>query len=261
MYTKLFSNLVIKDIYSANTIYTSINTGAKRTNRNCWSICMKYEGKTEYSFKNKKVISDINHIIILPKGCDYSWKCINPGHFSFIEFESDLTYPEPICISTTNGKSLLKKMKEFEYRHNQERPLRELKNIRDVYSILLSVLESEAKSYSPSKKQQKIAPALEYISLHYTERITNDALASVSSISTVYFRKLFSEIMGVSPITYINNFKISKAKEMLESDYGSLSNLAMSLGYPDLYTFSKDFKKIVGVSPSNYVKQNMSSNR
>ena len=102
---------------------------------------------------------------------------------------------------------------------------------------------------------QKIAPAIEYISQHYNEKITNDVLAAVVGMSTVYFRKLFASAMGVSPITYANNLRIEKAKEMLKSDYGSLSDIAISLGYPSLYDFSRAFKKHTGISPSKYESQ------
>jgi len=58
--------------------------------------------------------------------------------------------------------------------------------------------------------------------------------------------------MGVSPITYAKQLRIEKAKEMLKSDYGTLSDIAQSLGYSSLYDFSRDFKKHTGVAPSKY---------
>ena len=58
--------------------------------------------------------------------------------------------------------------------------------------------------------------------------------------------------MGVSPISYVHDLRIQKAKEMLRSDYDSLSSVAQSLGYLNLYDFSRDFKKHTGVAPSKY---------
>ena len=72
---------------------------------------------------------------------------------------------------------------------------------------------------------------------------------AVVGLSTVYFRKLFSVVMGVSPINYARSLRLEKAQEMLKSDYGSLSDVATSLGYPSLYDFSRDFKKHTGSSP------------
>ena len=71
-------------------------------------------------------------------------------------------------------------------------------------------------------------------------------------MSSVYFRKMFTQIMGGSPIAYVKQFRIEKAKEMLKSDYGTLTDIASMLGYASLYDFSRDFKKQTGVPPSKY---------
>ena len=127
-----------------------------------------------------------------------------------------------------------------------------IESIRDTYSILLTAAQNDPKPYLPTEKQQKIVPVIEYISKYYYKNITNDSLASIAGLSTVYFRKLFTSVMGVSPITYVHQFRIEKAKEMLKSDYSTLTDIAQSLGYPSLYDFSRDFKKHTGVSPSKY---------
>jgi iron complex transport system substrate-binding protein len=101
---------------------------------------------------------------------------------------------------------------------------------------------------------RRIAPAIEYASQHYDQGLTNDALAKVAGMSTVYFRKLFTATMGISPISYVHRLRIEKAKEMLKSDYGSVTDIAVTLGYSGLYDFSRDFKKHTGVPPSRYGK-------
>ena len=109
-------------------------------------------------------------------------------------------------------------------------PTTEIESIRDTYSILIALTKSAPKQYVPNEKQKKI----------------------VAGLSTVYFRKLFTDVCSVSPITYAHNLRIEKAKEMLKSDYGALSDVAISLGYSSIYDFSRDFKNHVGVSPSKY---------
>lgn len=86
----------------------------------------------------------------------------------------------------------------------------------------------------------------------YNKKIKNDELANISGMSTVYFRKLFREVIGISPIAYVHEVRIKKAKDMLRSDYGNITDIALSLGYSDVHDFSSVFKKIVGVSPSKY---------
>ena len=248
----ILSNLVITKIRSVSNLYSPENKGTKRTDRSCWAIVTKYEGETIYTSGNNQYFSDKDHFIILPKGCTYDWLCVSAGHFCIVEFECEVTYTDIISIHVKNGEKIIKMFKELERKRNLKSPMNELESIHDTYSIILALAKAQTEQYRPSKQQQKIAPALEYISVHYNENITNDTLAAVSNMSTVYFRKLFTSTMGVSPITYVHQFRIKKAKEMLRSDFTSLSDVAQSLGYSSLYDFSRDFKKHTGVAPSKY---------
>ena len=72
------------------------------------------------------------------------------------------------------------------------------------------------KKYAPTKKSEKIRPALDYIAKNNNTDIKNDDLARITGLSTVYFRKLFTEVMGISPIAYINDIKIKKPRKCLK---------------------------------------------
>lgn len=255
MSTDILSNLVITRIHSVSTLYNPKNAKGKRNDRPCWAVVIKYEGETVYTANGKQFLSDIEHVAILPKGSSYEWQCTRSGHFSIIEFESEPVLDEPMTFSVKNGEKILKMFKDLEYKRNLKKPMVEIESIRDTYSILLTVMQSNPTPYLPTEKQKKIACAVEYISEHYTKTITNDTLAAVSGMSTVYFRKLFTGIIGISPIAYARKLRIEKAMEMLKTDYGTLSDLSQSLGYASLYDFSRDFKKHTGVSPSRYERK------
>lgn len=252
----ILANLTITKVHSVSTVYTPQNTKGKKNDRPCWAVILKYEGETRYTSNGTSFLSDIRHIVILPKGCSYEWLCTKSGHISVIEFESALTHEEPLVFSVKNGRKILEMFKELDYKRNLKQPMAELESIRDTYSILLMLAQAESERYFPAEKYKKIAPAIEYISQNYNKNITNDDLAELTGLSTVYFRKLFTSIMGVSPITYTHELRIQKAKEMLKSDYGTLTHVAQSLGYPNLYDFSRAFKNHTGVAPSKYVVRN-----
>lgn len=257
MNAELLSNLVVTRVNSVSTLYSKKNAAAERKNRPLYAVVIKYEGETLYKSNGKQFLSDIEHIVLLPKGCSYNWKCVKAGHFSVIEFEGEPFFNEPLLFPVKNGKEFLKMFKDLEYKNNSENPTSALESIRDTYSILLLLMQSSCEQYVPTEHQKKLAPIMEYIFRHYNggENITNDTLASVMGFSTVYFRKLFKLVMGVSPIAYVHRLRIEKAKEMLLSDYGSLSDIAQSLGYNNLYDFSRDFKKHTGISPSRYNRE------
>ena len=72
--------------------------------------------------------------------------------------------------------------------------------------------------------------------------------------SSSYFRKLFKEVTGLSPIMYFNRMRIEYAKTLLRQDSTlSIKEIAASSGFPDPYYFSRVFKKITGYSPSDYL--------
>ena len=197
-------------------------------------------------------MSNGKNLIFLPKGCSYDWVCVKSGHFSIIEFESPLDISKPFSYPIKNTDKIVKLFSDLEYKRNMKSEMLDIESIQGAYAIILSLTESEEKRYYSSEKHLKIEKAIEYIRQNYNQSITNDELARISELSTVYFRKLFTSIVGVSPIAYARQVRIEKAKEILSSDYGTLHAVARSLGYANSFDFSRDFKKHTGFSPSKY---------
>ena len=257
MNTDVLSDLIIDKIYSVSTIYTEESNGAKRKNRQRWALVIKYEGETCYVSNGKKYVSNINNIALLPKGCDYDWICKKSGHFSIVEFECEKTYHDIFSFNVKNGEQYHRIIKKMEINRTLKKTAYILDELKDLYGLISSLLKNDAIKYMPSTQKQKILPAIEYIAQNYNKRIYNDELSSVTGLSTVYFRKLFKDVMGISPISYIQSVKMGKAKKMLNSDYSSITDIAYSLGYNNVYEFSRDFKKYTGISPSKYVRQHL----
>ena len=68
--------------------------------------------------------------------------------------------------------------------------------------------------------------------------------------------KSFKRIMGISLVDYINSMKIEKSKEMMETDPSlRIADIALSLGFSNIYYFSKVFRKMEGVPPTEYQKR------
>jgi len=249
----VLSQMIIKRVFAAATIiYTEKNTRARRIKRTNWALIIKLEGETVYTSNGKRFITNKDNAILLPKGCSYEWQCVEAAHCAIIEFESDLTCEELILLPVKDGEKILNAFREVEYKQLMKKPMYNIESIRDCYSIILKLVASAEKKYTTNEKQKKIAPAVEHIAKNYNMRITNEELANACELSTVYFRKLFTDIFGVSPMTYIRDLRIKKAKEMLRSDFGSISDVAQSLGYASIYDFSRTFKKITGMSPLQY---------
>lgn len=87
------------------------------------------------------------------------------------------------------------------------------------------------------------------------QRVTLDELAKISGISKYYLITLFNQTFGMSPIHYHQLMRIEKAREMIQFTDEPLKRIAELIGFPDIHSFSKAFKKIEGVNPSFYRKK------
>ena len=85
--------------------------------------------------------------------------------------------------------------------------------------------------------------------------ITPEELAETVCMSYSKFRKIFKEYTGFSPLQYIQEVRISMAKEMLTNTSKSIKEIAFELGYENKDYFFTVFKKLSGLTPVAYRKQ------
>ncbi len=258
---ELLSKIIIQRILSVNCLYSQANIGSKRIRRERWAIIMKYEGETVYHCGDRQISSNKSTLAVLPKGSTYEWKCIRSGHFYAMEFECPLTSENIFSVSVNNGDEILKIFRRLEVCRHIKEPLLEIKSIRDGYALLIALANNRQSEYIPKNKKKLLLPAVEYVAEHFSEPLYNDDLAKAAGLSTVYFRKLFKSVYAISPMQYIKQLRLEKAKEMLKGDYGNISDVAFALGYESLYDFSRDFKTHVGVAPSKYASFPLSHER
>ena len=114
--------------------------------------------------------------------------------------------------------------------------------------------ECYIQNYVLKSQNSKIQNSIEYLLKNYKKSdLSIREIADRSFMSEVYFRKLFKEEYGVSPQKYIIDLRIQNAVGLISAGYYSLKEVAYMSGYHDYKYFSVEFKKIVGVSPSEYL--------
>lgn len=125
------------------------------------------------------------------------------------------------------------------------------------YELLSHIENLKNRTYADKKKSDIISPAVSYLKSHiYDCNLKTDILSELCGISGAYFRKIFQANYGTNPQNYILSMRLSHAKTIIENgDYSSISEIAASVGYNDPLYFSRAFKKLYGVSPSQYSKQ------
>ena len=103
-----------------------------------------------------------------------------------------------------------------------------------------------------SKTDKIVEAAKEYVRENYGEKLTLAAIASKIGISQGYLSSVFKKQTGGNLNDYINQMKIEKAKELLEKLEYMMYEISDMLGFENPYYFSKVFKKLTGITPSEY---------
>lgn len=193
---------------------------------------------------------------------------INPIQYIFIVFNGS----EHIKILNDTG--LGTKSKVFRYLYEEDQSI--IKNLYDIYNIAKSnnmtgyellgqfylILDYIAKykkiSENNSNTKQNIYfdKAITFISDNYSSNIAVIDIANFLNVDRTYLYKIFKTFLGVSPTSYLIDYRLDKAQQMLIHSNFSNSDIALASGFYDYSHFSHAFKKKFGVTPNQFCKQN-----
>ena len=93
-----------------------------------------------------------------------------------------------------------------------------------------------------------------YIQENYFEEVSLETAARIAGLDRKYFSTFFHQKVGVSFCHWLMQTRINKALDFLESEDHSITEIAFAVGYQDLRTFERAFKKCTGRTPSEIKK-------
>jgi len=103
--------------------------------------------------------------------------------------------------------------------------------------------------------RQAISQLVNYMKEHCMEPFDAHKHAGVIYFSTSKLNKVFKVHQGVGPGTYFRKLRIQKALELYQKGTTNWTEVSFMVGYADLPSFSKAFKRVTGVNPKQYVRQ------
>ncbi|WP_108808130.1 helix-turn-helix domain-containing protein [Aquimarina spinulae] len=250
------------------TIYNGKTTG----------IALKYviEGKEHYKTNINRLNVHKGQFIILRENIDYEVysKNINTQGFcldinpELLDVEisdflkNDLLFNQPFSgiLSTSLGKSLYNFTNTTTTAKFAQKPIEVITKFKDDLlcfqndlTMLGNALQNITKRVNTQKLLvSKLFEAREYIHLYYAHKISLSTLAGISGISKYHFARVFKICFKMTPLQMQEQLRMEKARELLHSGKISLTSIAYQLGYTDLASFSKRFKKYYKISPSQY---------
>lgn len=118
-------------------------------------------------------------------------------------------------------------------------------------------MENETHYTSAFQRDElRIKKILVYIEKNYGADITLEDIAGSANISVSTCLRLFATVLGTTPIKYLMTFRIQKAAEELKRSKGkTISEIAYSCGFSDASYFNRCFRKVHGVTPSEYISE------
>ncbi|WP_159025481.1 AraC family transcriptional regulator [Aquimarina sp. Aq78] len=236
------------------------------------------EGKEHYKTNRNQLDVYKSQFIILRENVDYEVYSknintkgfcldINPGllDIEISDFlKNDLLFNQPFSgtLSIALGKSLYDFSNTISGYDFVQEPIRIITNFKDdllSFQKDLAIIEDSLQKITTKIHTQKLLvsklfKAREYIHLYYSHKIPLSALASISGISKYHFARVFKICFKMTPLQMQEKLRMEKAKELLHDDRISLTSIAYQLGYTDLSSFSKRFKKYYKMPPSQYIK-------
>ncbi|MGB7157966.1 MAG: AraC family transcriptional regulator [Tepidisphaeraceae bacterium] len=127
-----------------------------------------------------------------------------------------------------------------------------------LHELLVTVIRDYAKASSAGATDSPflsvpIQRAVQWIQVHLMEELPSiDDIAVQVGLSESHFRRRFHEETGFSPLEYVTRQRVLRAKELLHDKRLSITRLAFDLGFQSSGYFAQVFRKMTGMTPSEY---------
>ncbi len=125
--------------------------------------------------------------------------------------------------------------------------------LRQIFIMLQRYFLTTAKTEN-SRVVDEIHKAMVYFNEHYSDDISIDEYAQNNNVSVSWFIRNFKHCTGVTPMQYILSKRIYNAEILLQDPTYNVTEIAQIVGYDNPLYFSRIFKKVKGLSPSEYRK-------
>lgn len=121
--------------------------------------------------------------------------------------------------------------------------------LQGLVNMLIAALLSDTASTPATELAGWIHTCMEFMEIHATEGISVQQVADFAGVHRSYFSNMFANQVGMSPMKYLQMIRMEKAKRLLKETDATVTEIALSLGYPNLYSFTRAFKTYYKAPP------------
>lgn len=194
------------------------------------------------------------YVHVLPDGVwDYVW--IEFGGVRAEEYVklSGMTKIRPVYMpeKPQQGEELLDSMISL-VKNGEECPLKTTGYLYLFMDCLIRTSRFKGQMPAGKSGETYVEGAVRYIEENYSRHISVEELARRCWLDRSYFGKVFKSVTGQSPQQFLICFRMEKAAAQLRTGNTPIGDIGVSVGYPNLLHFSRAFKGVYGISPSEY---------
>jgi len=174
-------------------------------------------------------------------GVHQLFESLNFNHYGVFHF-NDLKFIDTIITDIFYGAKT-------------DTPSTRLKNSSKLYNLLIEVknLTRENSNNQENIYYEKLKPVLSFIENNYNKNPSIEDMAWIIKVTPQYLCRLFKKNMNMRPFTYLTQYRLQKAKEMLLNNMEmKIGTIYTEVGYNDESYFCALFKKNEGLTPSEF---------
>jgi AraC-like DNA-binding protein len=217
-------------------------------NRPYACFIVTYKGRVKFTSKYGIVVADSEHSVFLPQGLSYVNECEDDAESYVFNFLTQSKYDEPLSLNAL-GKSEIDLIFN-NIKRESDRRIVTSNNVGVFAEIYLLAKKLFLENFNQNDIHPLVKKALLYMNENYSNNlITMQDVAEKCYVSEVYLRKLFDKYLNETPFKILTKIRMEKAKFMIE-EKRPIIEIALNVGYSDIYQFSRAYKKFYGYSPS-----------
>lgn len=222
----------------------------------CYSLHFIYEGKVRLEYGGKWTELQKGDLFCLFPGRTYHYRMLpadTPLQMSWLALDGARVKPllelagitpERPCRTgavTPNLRASVDRALEALAHAERWRPAQALA-LQGMLCELFAGLIPDTAPSEAGEPSGWIRECLGFMALHATEGITVQQVAAFAGVHRSYFSNVFAEQVGMPPQKYIQQIRMEKARLLLTETDATITEIALSLGYPNLYAFTRAFK-------------------
>jgi AraC family transcriptional regulator len=233
---------------------------------------VRSDGETTINGGSRSTLTDVRHkLTFAPIGSSVEWWNCFKGRVSSV-FAVHLA--PPTSDHHANDISNVPPSLYFE-NNNLKATLQKLQSVLDgsgiddpAYAETLGLLLLWELRHAAEPKRSQLNPVRggltvvqlrrieEFVDAHISKAIGISELANLAGLSQFHFIRAFKHSVGISPYQYVLSERIGVAKEMLLKSDLSIADVALAVGFSDVSQLNRVFRKVIGVTPTVYRREN-----